>query len=1099
MAIRKRGSGSSAPVEGGGSVDPVIISRVQNLESSRTGLETGLNDLSNRLPETELKVSTLETLTGEIASNRLPAVEQSISTIEQTTSELSSAVVSLEEEIPAQTARIAQLESMGSSLNNSVGTLASRVTVIEQAPPGGVSLTTGGIYTGSSFGITGGAAKDETANINAAIVACGQAGGGEVIIRSTNGTDPIYINGLVTVAYSNVSLVFKSPVHYGAGGNMRVIGALGSSSAMTANHGQTDNVTVLNASGFATGDYALVSDDRTEADLMAPVTTNLTNPAVMEIVRVSKVDGNTIYFERPLRRTYLSSRNATVQKMNPVKNSHVVMGDLIWTALQSARGNYGVTTQYAVGCTIRVKNAYGKDGRYAPALRLSYSYDCHILDSGIYEAARYDSGEAYGVVLTYSTLCSARNCSASGQRHSYLLQTTTSCDVLDCVSNDDWISGIDLHGAGAIGTRVMRNRISRSSNYAPSVSSGGGIRNGNTSHTIGDHDTLISQNIIEGYSGPLCSAIDIAPSSNGVIIRDNQIIDCLIGVRHYKVGSAINANQFSDRIVIDSNSFTRVASPLSIKNYSNSAWQEVVLTNNRSVENSVHFLIEDVPKVLASNNQIIAPVASANPAFEFKNIAALQAFGNYSGNTAIGIRATGCGVARIVRNFLADSTTPLVQSTNTTLVDRDNTDVVAPGGGGEVTLPLTVPKNNLIAALGDSITAAVSNLSAGIENYGYLGNALRMSGQRFVHRLSDNYGVGGNTTLQMKDRVASVIASGVGTCIVMGGTNDRGSANLSQEQTMQNLKDIRDQLIEGGVFVVLVIPLPRGDTTFTNNRLATSRLGDHLAIRKRLLVEGPKTGCVVVDPWPLVAEPTSVNGDIKLGYTHDGLHPNTRGSYFVGKAIAEQALTKILPSIDILPMSNTDVYHATENSLGHLNTNPKMLGTGGATGTGGSGELAEGWSGTNASGTVGVTRTYSKVTNERGLWQQCVIGGDAATANSAIDIGRQLGFHAGLVPGREYEIVGEYEIDAGSANVLSLQLGIVITNSGGTITLWDGDRYTNESPLSGEAEYGVLRTPRVVCPANPTDARIRLSCYLSTNGAPSATIRFRNLAFQPVI
>lgn len=1071
MALRPFLPGS---LPGASDIDPEIVNRVSTLEESRTNV-----------------LNTLQTLT----DTRIPTAEDKVAALEIATTALSGSVSSLEEEVPEQTVRIGQLETMGSGLNSNVSALGARVTAVEQQ--GGVTLSAGGIYTASNYGVTGGAAKDETANINAAIVACGTAGGGEVVVRSTNGTDPIFINGLVTIGHSNVTLVFKSPIHYGAGGNMRILGALGSSSLMTGDFGQTDTVNVANGSLFATGDYVLISDSRTEADLMAPVTTSLTNPAVMEILRVSKVAGNAVTFERPLRRSYLSSHAASVQKMNAVMNSHVIAGDMIWTAVQSARGNYGVTTNYAVGCTIRVKNAYGKAGRYAPALRLSYSYDCHVLDSGIYEAYRYESGEAYGVVLCYSTLCSVRNSVASGQRHSYLFQTTTSCDVLDCVSNDDWISGIDLHGAGAIGTRVMRNRISRSNNFAPSVSSGGGIRNGNTSHTIGDHDTLITQNIIEGYAGTLCSAIDVVPSSKGMIIRDNQIIDCLIGVRHSKVGSAIDANQYSDRIVIDGNTFTRVTQPLNIKNYSNSVWQELILINNRSVENSVHFVVEDVPKVFASNNQVLSPVASANPAFDFKNIASLQAFGNYSGATAIGMRAVNCTAARLVRNFLAEATTPLSQTGNTTLIDRDNTDAVS-GGGGVAELPLTKPKNNLIAVLGDSITAAVSNLTAGIENYGYLGNALRMSGQRFVHRLSDNYGVGGNTTLQMKDRVAAVIASGVGTCIVMGGTNDRGSANLSQEETIQNLKDIRDQLIAGGVFVVLVIAPPRGDTTYTNNRLAGSRLGDHLAIRKRLLVEGPKDGCVVVDAWPLLAEPTSTTGDIKVGYTSDGLHPNTRGAYFIGKAIAAK-LIQIMPPMDILPMSNTDVFHATENPLGHASVNPKMLGTGGSSGTGGTGPLADGWSGTNASGTTGVTRTYSKVTTPTGDWQQCVIGGDAATSAAAIDIGRQIGLHTNMVPGQQYEVVGEYEIDSGAVNVLSLQLGIVVTDGSGTVTLWDGDRYTNDSPLSGEAEAGVMRTPRVVCPASPTDARIRLTCYMSTNGAPSATIRFRNIALQPVV
>jgi len=408
--------------------------------------------------------------------------------------------------------------------------------------------------------------------------------------------------------------------------------------------------------------------------------------------------------------------------------------------------------------------------------------------------------------------------------------------------------------------------------------------------------------------------------------------------------------------------------------------------------------------------------------------------------------------------------------------------------------PMFVLANNRIAILGDSITAQCSTPTNGTENYGYIANALRRAKQRFVYRLTDNYGQGGDTTTMMKPRTANVISSGVGTCIIMGGTNDRGLAGMTAEQTMVNLREMRDALIAAGIFVIIMTPMPRGDALFPDKYLTGTQLAYHLEVHDRILAELPSNNCKVVDNWPTLLDVASgaLKG-IKQGYTHDGLHPRTQGAYWTGYPLGD-VLNTMTP-VEIIMPSADNVWVAVTNVTGDASVNPLFLGSAGVPGTGGSGVLGDGWGGANAAGTTGVTRTYSKVST----WQQVVIGGITATSAAALDIARQIGLHTKCVPGATYEAVCEYELDAGATNVLSLQLGATVTAVSGVIALWDGDRYDNASPIQPVATAGFIRSPRFVMPADATDVRLRLACYLSTSGAPSATVRVRKMSLRQVL
>jgi parallel beta-helix repeat protein len=652
----------------------------------------------------------------------------------------------------------------------------------------GADLKGANIWLASDYGVLGGSTIDETDNINDAIAACGQAGGGTVIVRSHNGIDPIYINKLISIEYNNVTLKWESDVTYGSVGWQRISGGLAEIrrpgqtellklransttdangymvlpmragngsflvvgdritvrgqntksgaviekqvttvtaisgddvtcsdepdytfkptyplsdypedlttgttisisvfSAMTTNVKNTDVIPVVSTTGFFAGDLVYISDSRTEKDMMAPVVTNLLSAANMEICRIAAIEGNNIRLERAVRREYLIAWGAGVVKMDAVKNSHIKLRNVTWVGIQPDRKAHGAAINYGWECTVQVDDMYGRGGRKGIGIRIAYAYDCHAIGSKVYDAYSFASAEGYGISLYYSTLCTVRNNISSGNRHNILLQTATSCDVFDNTCNDDYISGIDLHGAGSVDCRVMRNRISRSKSYADGVTNGGAIRNGNTAHTIGDHRTVIADNYIEGYLDTKCAAIDVSPSSNGVVVRNNDIVDCAVGFRHYNVGSAITPAQYSDRILLDSNTYTRVASPYGLNNYSNSIVTEIYAINEKSIENSTHFVIKGIPKVTMIGCKIIAPKAAAGGyAFDINGSTKFIGYDNVAGEAARGFKITNCVYAKMVRNFLGDTLEGIGVTDgggNTTLLNLQNTDVVSGGGG----------------------------------------------------------------------------------------------------------------------------------------------------------------------------------------------------------------------------------------------------------------------------------------------------------------------------------------------------------------------------------------------------------------------------------
>jgi acyl-CoA thioesterase-1 len=170
-----------------------------------------------------------------------------------------------------------------------------------------------------------------------------------------------------------------------------------------------------------------------------------------------------------------------------------------------------------------------------------------------------------------------------------------------------------------------------------------------------------------------------------------------------------------------------------------------------------------------------------------------------------------------------------------------------------------------VAALGDSITARY-RLS-----YSYPDLLGRWRGIP-VH----NFGVSGDTTAQMVDRLADVLDSGPTpqVVVILGGTNDI-ARGMPVEETLRNLQTIAERVRDSRRRPVLVCPPPSG----------AFRLDRAQALRAGLRDYARAQGIAFVDPWPAMEDPAR-RGWSRPELALDVLHPNEQGQYILAEQIA---------------------------------------------------------------------------------------------------------------------------------------------------------------------------------------------------------------------
>ena len=407
----------------------------------------------------------------------------------------------------------------------------------------------------------------------------------------------------------------------------------------------------------------------------------------------------------------------------------------------------------------------------------------------------------------------------------------------------------------------------------------------------------------------------------------------------------------------------------------------------------------------------------------------------------------------------------------------------------EIALTGAFAPSPLIAFAGDSVTAATVAANTSL---------LTMNTQRGMQfwvpfllkkrarsRPDLNFGVNGDTSAALLDRIGAVCASDAQIVVVQIGTNDIGALTLAQSKA--NIDAIVSSLLAAGKHVILLPPLARS--------LATAAYRGHLFGMIRYVEEKRFSGTrnlVVISTAAAYIDPLSATGAPKSGLSYDGLHPVARGDYYTSLDVVAY-LDKLLPPAAAAFFSVADSFSAG-NPTGNLLANGILDGTsgtfGGLDGGASSGVIATGLQWTysdNGGDLAGLTTTGTKITHpvdgrpgQRIRIAGTYTGAASATLNtSTVGILQQnfasfTNFQIGDVIRARVEVTKN--LAASPEQMTGLELQLNCTQAGQVSRRAEGSSYGDLLPE--EAFSGVMETPTITLTAAPTTFVWSVRAYL---------------------
>lgn len=140
-----------------------------------------------------------------------------------------------------------------------------------------------------------------------------------------------------------------------------------------------------------------------------------------------------------------------------------------------------------------------------------------------------------------------------------------------------------------------------------------------------------------------------------------------------------------------------------------------------------------------------------------------------------------------------------------------------------------------------------------------------------------NFGVGGNTTDDLLDRLDEVVAAGPQTVVLEIGTNDF-AWRLPVEEVVANIErvltELRSKLPDARVLVQSILPRQREYAHVVRS------------VNEQISTFVPEVGAEYVDVWPTLAD---ADGGLRREFTLDGLHL-TDGGYEAWYALLRDVL-----------------------------------------------------------------------------------------------------------------------------------------------------------------------------------------------------------------
>ncbi len=216
---------------------------------------------------------------------------------------------------------------------------------------------------------------------------------------------------------------------------------------------QTDQMRLADASTFAVGDYALLTQDD---DPAWNITDSWAMGSAGQVVKIVEKAGNRVWLDRPLRHDYPALRNPRIRKLSPVRNAgieNIRLSRLLAGDNASRNNRHTVLFSHAVNCWMR-----GVHSRMAFGSHVSLDYSSGVEITGCFFDAAHEhdgGGSGYGVRFQFrSGECLLENNIFRKLRHAILLQAGPNGNVIGynynregkSDSHPDYASDISLHG-----------------------------------------------------------------------------------------------------------------------------------------------------------------------------------------------------------------------------------------------------------------------------------------------------------------------------------------------------------------------------------------------------------------------------------------------------------------------------------------------------------------------------------------------------------------------------------------------------------------------------------------------------------------------------
>ena len=383
---------------------------------------------------------------------------------------------------------------------------------------------------------------------------------------------------------------------------------------------------------------------------------------------------------------------------------------------------------------------------------------------------------------------------------------------------------------------------------------------------------------------------------------------------------------------------------------------------------------------------------------------------------------------------------------------------------------LLKPRNNVLAVSGDSrpdqmFYESITPVPPAARGVAYHLRTLS-KGRILVDDLY-NFGTSGHTVSQWYDNLGAVIASGVGMCLIVIGTN---SINNSTETFATISTKIHDGVIairDAGIVPIVATDGPRTDWDATEAAL-WHRVVNYVQSLQSI------RGVVILDTLTSIVDTASTVGVPIAGQLVDTVH--------WGPSLAFTLAKRLLPLIEawfpapfILPASSGDLYHATDNPYGSLVLNPLL--TGDVSG------VPTSWAGA-ASGT-GIALASSKEADGSYLMD---VSGTPSTSLPSVMMSQAITL-GNLNDGDKVVAAVEFNIDAGFTGLVCPS--VILDNAVTLTRVWGGAVVSGDNPIITDLDYSGVAISAVYthnAADPPASLTMRFRPYFYNGAAALASI-----------